>query len=199
VAVLALFLIGPGEAQAGLITGGGGAQSTFYWTFTNGTGTTGSGSLLASANGDGTFTALSGTGVVHSADFFGAINLVADPVAPGNAISHSHYFFYDDQLHPGHNPLLTAGGLLFTTTSNTPLEVNIFGNGADQPSSYYENNGTNTKGTFTLSSASLSVNPGGVINPALLAEPASLTLLGCGIAGLAFLGWQRRRHLLGQS
>jgi hypothetical protein len=197
-AALALFLSDPGAAKAGLITGGGGAQTTFYWTFTNGAGTTGSGSLLASANGDGTFTALSGTGVVHSADFFGSINLVADPVAPGNAISHSHYFFYDDQLHPGQNPLLTVGGLLFTTNSNTPLEVNIFGNGASHPYSYYENNGTNTKGTFTLSSAAPTTNPGGVVSP-LLAEPASLTLLGCGIAGLAFIGWQRRRHLLGQA
>jgi hypothetical protein len=115
-------------------------------------GTISVGLLEASANGDGTFTATSGVLVVLSGPIEGTYDLYPNPNPPGFFSSPTGAFTVDDQLFPGENPTLDVYGLLFTGNG---LEINIWGNGAGVPYSYYAYNGTNfpltsTHATFTL-------------------------------------------------
>jgi hypothetical protein len=191
--VLALLLVGLNQAHAapilhnggnGSATGGvKGADPQFIFSFTSNDGTTTAfGTLNATANGDGTFTAISGTGTEASAGYTGGISLIANPSPPGSTSSPSGFFTYDDQLLPGQNPLITNGGLLFSPTGSAAFtELNIFSNGPG-PGTYtlYDNTGFNLNGNFSLSQ---------VVVP----EPASLTLLGLGVTGLAFYALRKRR------
>ena len=83
---------------------------------------------------------------------------------------------------PGQNPLITNPGLLFTLGDGT--EVNIFSNGPSLGSpngtyTFYENNGFNINGTFTLTA---------------VPEPATLVMSGmAGLVGLGIVGIRRRK------
>jgi hypothetical protein len=134
----------------------------FSYTSNNGT-VIASGVLDATANGGGTYTATSGTGSETSPDYTGPIALIANPGPPGEVVSPSGFFLYDDQLLPGENPLVTNGGLLFAPTGPGASfsEINIFSNGPGPGTyQYYENNGFNNLGNFTLTAVPLPASAG---------------------------------------
>jgi hypothetical protein len=188
-ATLALLACCTGQAKAALaIPGQGpppgsppvlsGADPAFYFTFSIG-GVTGSGTLFATSNGDGTYTAISGTATETGANSQGtmALSLIANPTPTGEVVSQSGFFLYDDQLLPGQNPLITNGGLLFRSANGN--EVNIYSNGASSYQ-YYENNGYNTVGSnFTLTA---------------VPEPATFVMGGTALlAGLGYTLIRRRK------
>ena len=161
---------------------------TFLFSFTGDASMNGaSGTLDATANGDGSYTATSGTVTT-----FGPVAgtgtgvLIANPSAPAAQNSPSGYFTYDDQLFPGQNPLINNNGLLFSVNGH---EINIFSNGPDNGagSNYeiYSDNGTFQTGNFALSPVE-----GGVPEPASWA----LMLTGFGLAGAAVRA--SRKHAL---
>jgi hypothetical protein len=189
VAMFGLIAVGTPHVQAGQISnmpsvGGStaslppGADPLFDFSFSGG-GINGSGTLDATANGDGTFTAFSGTATVTEApNGESTLTLYANPSSPGEVLSPSGYFIYDSQLLPGQNPLITNGGLLFTSSG---YEVNIFSNGPGSYT-YYDNSGYNIPVSFSLSEA---------ISSQSVPEPSTLIL--SGIASLMGLGfaWSR--------
>jgi hypothetical protein len=156
-----------------------GADPLFDFSFSGG-GISGSGTLDATANGDGTFTAFSGTATVTGApNGESTLTLYANPSPPGEVLSPSGYFFYDSQLLSGQNPLITNGGLLFTSSG---YEVNIFSTGPGSYT-YYDNSGYNIPVSFGLSEA---------ISPQSVPEPSTLIL--AGIALPIGLGFALRRR-----
>ena len=158
-----------------------GADPLFDFSFSGG-GIIGSGTLDATANGDGTFTAFSGTATVTGApNGESTLTLYANPSPPGEVLSPSGYFIYDSQLLPGQNPLITNGGLLFISSG---YEVNIFSNGPDGYT-YYDNSGFNIPVSFSLSEA---------VSPQSAPEPSTLIL--ASIACVMGLGFGRRRRCM---
>jgi len=151
------------------------AGSIYDFSF-SGNGVSGGGTLLAEDNGDGTYTAVSGSGTVNGV----ALSLIANPDAPDYSISASGYFVYDNLLFPTQSPLLSSPGLLFSTLGGIygGTEANIFSTG---PSSYlyYENSGGYTPISFSL-------------NPHAIPEPTSMAMLAIGILSLGKV-YRRRR------
>jgi hypothetical protein len=190
VAMFGLIAVGTPHLQAGQISnmpsdGGStaslppGADPLFDFSFSGG-GINGSGTLDATANGDGTFTAFSGTATVTGApNGESTLTLYANPSPPGEVLSPSGYFFYDSQLLPGQNPLIANGGLLFTSSG---YEVNIFSTGPGLYT-YYDNSGYNIPVSFSLSEA---------ISPQSVPEPSTLIL--AGITCSMGLGFALRRR-----
>lgn len=126
--------------------------------------------LVATDNGNGTFTAISGSGFY---DGF-AITLIPNPNAPGTAYSPTGYFYYDDLIIPNQIPVVTNPGLLFAINDNGSTELNIFSEGTVYIA--YLNNGSNGNGSFA-----------GTETP----EPATVPLTLIGLAGIV-LFWRRR-------
>lgn len=159
------------------------SATTFFFTYSGDMGLTGaSGTLQATANGNGTFTATSGTitgfGPAYADGTAGAMGaLIANPNAPGNATSPLGSFFYDNQLAPNPaNPTITNAGLLFSVGG---YEVNIYSNGPG-PGTYSllsYGNGAYTpeaRGDFALTQV------GGAV-----AEPAMWMMM---VAGFGLVG-----------
>lgn len=121
------------------------------------------GSLVTTDNGNGSFTAISGSGLFDNLP----ISLIPNGSAPNAIDSPTGYFSYDDLVLPHQNPLVTNPGLLFSINDNGATELNIFSEG---PSSYiaYLNNGFNTSGSFGVTPAP---------------EPTTLSLVIAGISG----------------
>jgi hypothetical protein len=154
-----------------------GADPVF--TFTDiGVTVTASGTLNATSNGDGTFTAISGSGIFNGI----AITLIPNPTPPGQVLSPSGAFNFDDQLLPASDPLLLNGGLLFSLASGPATELNIFSNG---PGSY----STDTNVGATAGLGSSVATDFALMTP----EPASLVLFGAGFAVLCM--FRRRLRL----
>ncbi len=159
------------------------AATTYQWTMAGG-GDSGSGSLVTGAADNGGFDIVSFTGAIDG-----------DTVAllggqPGGAtLSADGAYIYDNILYPPpDNPVLDINGVLF---SDGVEEGNLFyGLGAPGFYSYYrspfdqaydiENNSV----TFTLTTDTSAPVP----------EPASLAILGAGLAGLAIARYRSRKH-----
>jgi hypothetical protein len=147
-----------------------GADPIFNFTDI-GVGVVSSGTLNATANGDGTFTAISGSGTFNGI----AITLILNPTPPNQATSPTGFFFYDNQLLPANNPLILNGGLLFSLASGPAAELNIYSTARGQYTTY-TNDGFNVSSAFALAEAP---------------EPGSLVLFGAGFAVLCM--FRRRR------
>lgn len=103
------------------------ATEIFAFTFT-GARVAGYGTLYATANGNGSFTATSGTGVETVDGVTDGLTLVANPSGTANTTSSSGFFYFDNQLLPDAIPMLQRGGLLFNSSTE---EINLFYNGAN--------------------------------------------------------------------
>jgi hypothetical protein len=134
------------------------AGSTFTFTATDSaSGTFSYGILEATDNGDGTFTATSGSLDVISGPIVGTYELFPNPSPPSTFNSPSGAFFVDDILYPAKNPTLDPAGLLFTGDG---LEINIWNDGGGVPYSYFAFNtktntfplGSSEAASFTLAS-----------------------------------------------
>jgi len=177
------------------------ADELFDFTYSDGT-FTGIGTLTATPNGDGSFTADSGSGIFGSvATGYSAMTLIPNGAAPdynsGPFGPDSIMVIYDDQLFPSGSSYLDGGGLLFGFTGAGPLgatEINICGtsecttattSGPSQTHIPYgfvmnDSNATSGTGNFTL------VDP-----PAAVPEPSSLVVV-VG-ASLLLLSARRKR------
>jgi hypothetical protein len=141
---------------------------------------TGTGTLTTIDNGDGTFTAISGTGFYDNL----AITLVANPTAPNpfDKPVPNGDFYFDDQLFPAANSILDGWGLLFRfdnpVNSLGATYVNFCGttacDGLDDTYSALLNDAN-----FTIDDATFEVNS--------VPEPSTLAFLGLGLAGLTTL------------
>lgn len=96
------------------------------------------GNVLASDNGDGSFTAYSGTLTISGTSFDGVYNLWQNPSAPAASYSPSGRFIINNQVHTGTASLFDFYGLLFTSGSR---EVNLWGNGDGNPWSLWSSTG----------------------------------------------------------
>lgn len=97
------------------------------------------GSVNATPNGDGSFTAFSGTLTITGSSFDGVYTLWQNPLAPSTSYSPSGRFIVDNQVFPSSPSLLTVYGLLFVSESR---EVNIWGNGDGNPWSLWSSAGS---------------------------------------------------------
>ena len=154
----------------------------------------GFGTITATDNGGGSYTAVSGSGTSTEA---GALTLLA-PGTYINTLSPSvNLGPSDNLLFPSSNPLLTGNGLVFQGTAppldpnsvylsiwaNGPGNYSYFNNYDSFPNSNdYYNTGSNT---FELSFASTSL--------AATPLPAALPLFASGLGALGLLGWRRKR------
>lgn len=143
--ILALFAL-----VAALAISPAALAQNYDFTFSGG-GITASGTLYA----PGTFGVLEGNATTGSIVVTGDPNLsgvgtlFASPNGPGvQTTSPSGYFYYDNTLYPGLDPLVDNNGLLFIDNG---FEVNIYSNGSGNQYQIYDNQGvTQGGGTFTL-------------------------------------------------
>ena len=143
-AVLVMFVQIPARADD---------PSYFDITFSNvGTGgsTVGSGWISGSLISPGVFEVFDGSFTITSGDGFteGTYSLLPNPNPPGQSLSPSGYFLFDNQLSPNTDPLENNNGLLFASGS---IEINLFSNVGSVPEyQLYQNNGVNVLGEITI-------------------------------------------------
>ena len=165
IAVIAVLSFGMSQAQA---------TELFDFTF-SGPSASGSGTLVANPNGDGTFTVISGSGTETVLGASDTLTLLSNPNGTSFANSPKGLFYFDDQLLLTTNPLLDLGGLMFSTSQGA--EVNIWATGANAYT-YANERVINESTNFTLS------------DEGVIPEPASIALLGLGL--LAFTAVRRK-------
>jgi hypothetical protein len=144
-----------------------------------------SGVLDAVSNGDGTFTAVSGSGILDVNGITYGLALYPNPIAPGVCSNCGGLGFdIDNQLLPAGDPMLTSWGLLFAFTGSSPnssVALNIWGNAPSSPyTSYLQFSGIQQDGSFTLTS---------------VPEPGAVSMLVSMLAGLAGLAGVLKRRL----
>ena len=160
-------------AVSGLTAGP--ARAAYFTVAFIGPGVDGSALLEATDNGNGTFTAVAGAGTLTVNGVTTPITLVPNPNAPGGTAPFAGgLYYYDNQLLPNLDPVLTYGGLLFVTQAG--VEENMFANGPGDYALYEDTPGVGETffGPVRFSLA-----------PAAVPEPAGLALLGVGGLGLA--------------
>jgi hypothetical protein len=149
----------------------------------------GSGTLVAAPNGDGTFTV---TGVSGTANGL-SLGLVLNPTPPGVVLNGpANTFYYDDQLLPGQGALLTrAGGLLFSASdspANGPSAgqtlINLYAIGSGYGYSELSANGS------SYNYYSWTNGPNATFTVSAVPIPPSLLMLAPGLLG--FVGMRRR-------
>ena len=152
------------------------AAGTFQFTYSGGDDLA-SGILFATPNGDGSFTALSGSGQF---DGF-SITLLANPAGTSGATSPAGHFIFDNQLFPGQDPVINNNGLLFSMDDGNASELNIFlkETGESYRAETYVDGYHYSYGTFSASA---------------VPEPTTLPLVLGGSLALG-LGYQLRRRL----
>jgi hypothetical protein len=145
------------------------ANEIFTFTFT-GTGLTGSGTLYATSNGDGSYTANSGTGVETVNGVTDSLMLIVNPDGKAMATSPSGLFIFDDQVAPYAMPMLTAGGLLFSSSTE---EINVYFADGDYVWGQQSSSSVRNVISFTLARV------------AAVPEPTTMLLIGIGMLGFA--------------
>jgi hypothetical protein len=127
--------------------------SYFNITFSdvgNGGSTVGSGWLSGLLVSPGLYEIFAGSFTLTSGEGFsvGTFTLLPNPNPPGQSVSPSGYFLFDNQVSPGTDPFVNNNGLLFTSGS---VEINLFSNAGNVPEyQLYQNNGVNVLGDVTL-------------------------------------------------
>ena len=168
-------------ALAAMAFSGGAASASEMFDFQfAGNNESGSGTLNAIDNGDGTFTAISGSGTETVNGKTGNLALIFNQGGQATSTSPSSFFFFDNQLLPSATPVLSNGGLLFSAT--TGGEVNLFFDpqlGYLFYSEYQQSYQENGPITFSLNQATADVP-----------EPATWSLFGLGLIG--FVAARRR-------
>jgi hypothetical protein len=141
------------------------ADQIFDFTFSGPT-ASGFGTLHTTDNGDGSFTAISGSGTETVGTTTDTLTLIFNSAGTARNSSPSTVFNFDNQLFPSANPFISNGGLLFSSSTQ---EVNLFSNG---PGSYQfgQQNRFNEATTFTLTA---------------VPEPTTFALLSLGLLGFA--------------
>ncbi len=129
------------------------ADQVFNFTYSDAL-TTATGSVTASDNGNGSFTAYTGTLLISGSSFDGLYSLWLNPAAPATAYSPRNVFIIDNQVFPSGPSLFNQYGLLFTSPTR---EVNVWGNGAGVPWSLWSSTGSgydysNDQGAVTYES-----------------------------------------------
>jgi PEP-CTERM motif len=157
------------------------AGQLFEFSFSGG-GISDSGTLDATANGDGTYTATSSIGTITGApDGVSDLNsLVPNPIAPG--VSFADGISFDNQLLIAQNPLLNENGLLWISNG---VYANLYNRGGTyfylDSVQFIGGDGTGTAVSFTLAA---------VPEPSTVVSGGIAVLMGFGFA------WRRRRKAL---
>jgi hypothetical protein len=177
-AVLAVALAIAAQAQGSVV---------FDFSYSDPSGNIGSGQLTANPNGNGSYTAVSGSFNWTAGAYIGSYALLPNPDAPGVTTAHGHHYpdgtdlIYDNQLFPGSNPSLNGNGLVFEgVSSGQGYAINLWGNWANN----YE--------LFVVGSDHPQYGPaygGGSFTLTAVAVPEPTTMLaGAGALLLALLG-----------
>ena len=162
-------------ALAVLALSGGAASASEIFDFQfAGANESGSGVLNVQANGDGSFTAISGSGTDTVDGNTGSLALIFNQAGQAQSTSPSGFFFFDNQLSPSATPLLTSLGLLFS--ASTGGEVNL---SFDPDAGGYVFDSESQQQFHENGPISFSVNRVASDVP----EPATLSLFGLGLLG----------------
>src|SRR5471030_1052939 len=161
-------------ALAAMAFSGGAASASEMFDFQfAGNNESGSGTLNAIDNGDGTFTAISGSGTETVNGKTGNLALIFNPGDQGVSTSPSGFFFFDNQLSPSAVAMLSDFGLLFSATTGGEVELFVDPQlGYLFYSEYQQSFQENGPITFSLSQATADVP-----------EPATWSLFGLGLIG----------------
>jgi hypothetical protein len=103
-------------------------------------------------NSDGWVSILDGELEVIAGAHAGRYDLIGNPGGTSASISPAGYFIYDNQLSPSSPAMLNTYGLLFGAGGT---EINIWGNGANNPYTFYARNGSailSSDGGLTIAS-----------------------------------------------
>lgn len=133
-----------------------GSVKIYDFTYNSTDGNTAKGTIYCKANGDGTYTVVSGSMTVSASSnpaIVGVYSIYLNPSGFATTSSPSGRFRYNNKLFPVAACTLDTDGLLFTLGST---EINIWGNGSPTTYSFYAavssgyNPASDNHGTFVI-------------------------------------------------